>query len=67
MPKVEVHDVSDLQVTLRVGWMKDRHVEVGVIGPNDVGFFVTLASRHDCQRLIRALQQGRNDVWGKDA
>jgi hypothetical protein len=58
---------------VKLGWTKDVYVEIGCaefeISTQDSGnsgMFLSL-DRQGCNRLIKALQQARNDVFGKDA
>lgn len=57
---------------VHVGWMRDRHVEVGVamFDPSrempSEGTFLLL-DRAACNRLITALRKARDSAYGRDA
>lgn len=57
---------------IKVGWMKDRSVEIGAASfdpsremPSD-GVFMAL-DRDGCNRLIRTLRKARDAAFGSDA
>lgn len=56
---------------VQVGWMRDRHVEIGAASfdpsremPKD-GVFMTL-NRDGVNRLIRSLRKARDSAFGRD-
>jgi len=61
-----------LRRNVSVSWVKEKYLELGVSSKDistdwvSEGTFITL-DRVSANRIIRALQEGRNGAFGKDA
>lgn len=81
MPRESVFGTDDSANAVKVGWEKDKHVQVGVGGPTDFtfttplpegvkadtynGLWVTM-TRQGINDLIRHLRRARDAAFGRD-
>lgn len=81
MPRESVYGTDDSGHAVKVGWERDKHVQVGVGGPVDFifttplpegvtadvhnGLWVTM-TRQGINDLIRHLRRARDAAYGRD-
>jgi len=80
MPRESVMGTDVDGTSVKVGWERDKHVQVGVAGPHEFQFVeplgegITVASglwatldRQGINSLIRHLRRARDAAFGQDA